>query len=210
MVNPGEFIKLAESTGLITPLTYWMLDAALRQSYAWHEQGFAQPLSVNVSVRDLRDPKLLEHICGSLATWGAQPGWIEFELTESALMADPAGALETLTRLKRLDVQAHDRRFRHRLFVAVVPAAIAGRRDQDRPVVRRRHAANKDSATIVRSTIELAHNLDLTVVAEGVEDQVTFDRLVDTRLRHGAGLLHQPADPCGSVPGMGSAAGAAR
>jgi diguanylate cyclase (GGDEF)-like protein len=68
MINPGEFIKLAESTGLITPLTYWVLDAALRQSYEWHEQGLQQPLSVNLSVHDLRDPKLLDRISGSFAT----------------------------------------------------------------------------------------------------------------------------------------------
>ena len=73
MVNPGEFIKLAESTGVITPLTYWMLDAALRQRYAWHQQGLEQPLSVNLSVCDLREPKLIEHITGSLAHGARSP-----------------------------------------------------------------------------------------------------------------------------------------
>jgi sensor c-di-GMP phosphodiesterase-like protein len=70
-VNPGEFIALAEQTGLITPLTYWMLEAVLRHSYAWHEQGGALPLSVNLSARDLHDPKLLGRIEGALATSGA-------------------------------------------------------------------------------------------------------------------------------------------
>jgi diguanylate cyclase (GGDEF)-like protein len=177
MVNPGQFIKLAESTGLITPLTYWVLDTALRQSYAWHQQGLEQALSVNLSVCDLREPKLLEHISGSFATWGAQPDWIEFELTESALMEDPAGALETLTRLKRLDVKLtiddfgtgySSLSYLQRLPVDTIKI------DQSFVVDM---ATNKDSATIVRSTIELAHNLDLTVVAEGVEDQGTFDRL---------------------------------
>ena len=177
MVNPGGFIKLAESTGLITPLTYWVLDAALRQSYAWHQHGLEQSLSVNLSACDLREPKLLEHISGSFATWGAQPDWIEFELTESALMADPVGALETLTRLKRLDVKLtiddfgtgySSLSYLQRLPVDTIKI------DQSFVVDM---ASNKDSATIVRSTIELAHNLDLTVVAEGVEDQATFDRL---------------------------------
>ena len=176
-VSPGEFIKLAESTGLITPLTYWMLDAALRQSYAWHEQGLQQPLSVNLSARDLRDPKLLERIGGSLATWGAQPGWIEFELTESALMADPAGALETLTRLKRLDVSLtiddYGTGYSSLSYLQRLPVD-AIKIDQSFVIDM---IANKDSAAIVRSTIELAHNLDLTVIAEGVEDQGTFERL---------------------------------
>ena len=176
MINPGDFIKLAESTGLITPLTYWVLEAALRQTYAWHEQGLHQPLSVNLSARDLRDPKLLERIGGSLATWGAQPGWIEFELTESALMADPVGALETLTRLKRLDVALtiddygtgySSLSYLQRLPVDSIKIDQSFVTDM---------VTNKDSAAIVRSTIELAHILDLTVIAEGVEDQGTFER----------------------------------
>jgi EAL domain-containing protein (putative c-di-GMP-specific phosphodiesterase class I) len=179
MINPGEFIKLAESTGLITPLTYWVLEAALRQSYEWHEQGLQQPLSVNLSVHDLRDPKLLDRISGSLATWGAQAGWIEFELTESALMADPVGALETLTRLKRLDVEltiddygtgySSLASLRHlpiqqvkidRCFVTGIPAD-----------------ASNDA--IVRSTIDLAHALGALVVAEGVETPSELQRLAD-------------------------------
>ena len=177
MINPGEFIKLAESSGLITPLTYWVLDAALRQSHEWHEQGLQQPLSVNLSVHDLRDPKLLDRISGSFATWGAQPGWIEFELTESALMADPAGALETLTRLKRLDVDLviddYGTGYSSLSYLQRLPVD-AIKIDQSFVFDM---VANKDSATIVRSTIELAHNLDLTVTAEGVEDQGTFERL---------------------------------
>jgi len=179
MVSPGEFIKLAENTGLITPLTYWMLDAALRQSYAWHEHGLAQPLSVNLSVRDLRDPHLLERIGGSLATWGAQPGWIEFELTESALMVDPVGALETLTRLKSLGVQLtiddYGTGYSSLSYLQRLPVD-AIKIDQSFVT---NMMSNKDSATIVRSTIELAHNLSLTVIAEGVEDQGTFDHLAD-------------------------------
>ncbi|WP_332821597.1 bifunctional diguanylate cyclase/phosphodiesterase, partial [Pseudomonas sp.] len=103
LLPPNDFIKLAENTGLITPLTYWVLDAALGQSYAWHQEGDHRPVSVNLSAHDLRDPKLIERIRGAFATWGAQPNWIEFELTESALMEDPVAALATLTQLRNLD-----------------------------------------------------------------------------------------------------------
>jgi diguanylate cyclase (GGDEF)-like protein len=177
LINPDEFIKLAESSGLITPLTYWVLDASLRQSYAWHEQGLLHPLSVNLSARDLRDPRLLDRIGGALATWGARPGWIEFELTESALMEDPAGALDTLKRLKRLGVSLtiddygtgySSLSYLRRLPVDAIKI--------DRSFVTDM-LGNEDSAVIVRSTIELAHNLHLEVVAEGVEDRRTFDEL---------------------------------
>ena len=177
LINPDEFIKLAESSGLITPLTYWVLDAALRQSYAWREHGLQQPLSVNLSARDLRDPRLLDRIGGALATWGARPGWIEFELTESALMEDPAGALDTLTRLKGLDVSLtiddYGTGYSSLAYLRRLPVDAI---KIDRSFVSDM-MSNKDSATIVRSTIELAHNLDLTVIAEGVEDQRTFDEL---------------------------------
>jgi EAL domain-containing protein (putative c-di-GMP-specific phosphodiesterase class I) len=179
VMNPAEFIKLAESTGLITPLTYWMVDAALRQSYHWRESGIVQPLSVNLSVRDLLDHKLIDRVAGALDTWGAGPGWIEFELTESALMADPAGALETLKRLKRLDMQLtiddYGTGYSSLSYLQRLPVD-AIKIDQSFVTDMLR---NKDSATIVRSTIDLAHNLDLTVIAEGVEDDDTCRRLAD-------------------------------
>lgn len=101
-VNPGNFVTLAEQTGLVTPLTDWILGAALRHSYAWHEQSRALPLSVNLSARELHDPKLLGRIEGALTAWGVEPDGIEFELTKSALMLDPFAALEKLRQLKRL------------------------------------------------------------------------------------------------------------
>jgi diguanylate cyclase (GGDEF)-like protein len=70
LLRPDSFIKLAESTGLITPLTYWVLDAALSQRYAWHQAGIDRPVAVNLSARDFRDPKLLDRISGSFSTWG--------------------------------------------------------------------------------------------------------------------------------------------
>src|SRR5262249_35778273 len=143
-------------TGLITPLTYWVLDASLRHSYHWRDHGLAQPLSVNLSARDLRDPKLLDRIAGSFDTWGAQPGWIEFELTESALMVDPAGALEILRRLKELDVKLtiddFGTGYSSLSYLQRLPMD-AIKIDQSFVTDMLR---NKDSATIVRSTIELA------------------------------------------------------
>ncbi|RJG13646.1 GGDEF domain-containing protein [Pseudomonas cavernicola] len=177
LIAPDQFIKLAESTGLITPLTYWVLDAALAQRYAWHEEGIERPVSVNLSARDLRDPKLLERINGSFATWGAQSDWIEFELTESALMEDPVTAMETLVRLKNLDAQlAIDDFGTGYSSLAYLQQLPVDSLKIDQSFVTRM-TCDDGSAKIVHSIIELAHNLDLTVVAEGVEDQATLTQL---------------------------------
>ncbi|AOE86810.1 phospholipase [Pseudomonas sp. TCU-HL1] len=177
LLPPDQFIKLAESSRLITPLTYWVLDTALSQCYAWHEEGIEWPVSVNLSAQDLHDPKLLERISGSFTTWGVQPNWIEFELTESALMEDPKTAMELLAQLKGLDAQLaiddfgtgySSLSYLQRLPVDTlkIDQSFVSRMTQD-----------EGSAKIVHSIIELAHNLDLSVVAEGVEDLETLDRL---------------------------------
>ncbi|MCY1284939.1 diguanylate cyclase (GGDEF) domain protein [compost metagenome] len=177
MLPPDEFVKLAENTGLITPLTLWVLETALGQRYAWHEEGDERPISVNLSAHDLRDPRLLDRIQGSFATWGAKPHWIEFELTESALMEDPVASMQTLTALKKLDahltIDDFGTGYSSLAYLQKLPVDSL---KIDQSFVTRM-TSNDGSAQIVRSIIELAHNLDLTVVAEGVEDQLTFNQL---------------------------------
>jgi EAL domain-containing protein (putative c-di-GMP-specific phosphodiesterase class I) len=130
-----------------------------------------------LSVHDLRDPKLLDRLEGLFATWGAEPDWIQFELTESALMDDPAAAIETLTRIKQLGVSLFIDDFGtgyssfaylHRLPVDAVKI------DQSF-VMQLGHS--DDSAAIVRAAVELGHNLGLEVVAEGVEDLAAYGRV---------------------------------
>ncbi|MDT4816460.1 GGDEF: diguanylate cyclase (GGDEF) domain protein [compost metagenome] len=177
LLSPDQFIKLAENSRLITPLTYWVLDTALSQRYAWHEEGIEWPVSVNLSAQDLHDPKLLERISGSFATWGAQPNWIEFELTESALMEDPKTATEILTKLKDLDAQlAIDDFGTGYSSLSYLQQLPVDTLKIDQSFVSRM-TQDDGSAKIVHSIIELAHNLDLSVVAEGVEDLETLNRL---------------------------------
>jgi diguanylate cyclase (GGDEF)-like protein len=177
MLATAEFIKLAESSGLITPLTHWVLEAAFRQSYTWGEAGLARPLSVNLSAQDLRDPTLLDRIKGLFATWGTPPDRIQFELTESALMDDPAGALEALKRLKQLGVEL----FIDDFGTGYSSLSYLQKLPVDSIKIDQSFVANmlasSDSAIIVRSTIDLGHNLDLEVVAEGVENQAVWERL---------------------------------
>ena len=178
LLPPNDFIKLAENAGLITPLTYWVLDAALGQSYAWHQEGDHRPVSVNLSAHDLRDPKLIERIRGAFATWGAQPNWIEFELTESALMEDPVAALATLTQLRNLDsrltIDDFGTGYSSLAYLQKLPVDSL---KIDQSFVTRMLSYDDDSAKIVRSIVELAHNLDLEVIAEGVESNETLTRL---------------------------------
>ncbi|SEO19347.1 diguanylate cyclase (GGDEF) domain-containing protein [Nitrosospira multiformis] len=176
-IDTGEFIKLAEQAALITPLTTWVLEAAFRQGYVWHEAGLHRPLSVNLSVHDLRDSRLIERIQGLFSTWGLPPELIQFEITESALMEDPKTGLDTLTRLKELGVELYiddyGTGYSSLSYLQKLPVDWI-KIDQSfvMPMVE-----SGDSALIVRSTIELGHNLGLRVVAEGVESQALWDQL---------------------------------
>lgn len=177
LILPDMFIPLAERTGLITSLTYWVLNAALGQSYAWHEAGLDVPLAVNLSTHDLQAPDFLEQVDGLVATWGADPSWIQFELTESALMDDPVRALEVLKRLEKMGF---------RLFVDDFGAGYSSlgylqklplhAMKIDKSFVLNMER-DPDSQIIVHSTIDLGHNIGLEVVAEGTENSGLWQQL---------------------------------
>jgi EAL domain-containing protein (putative c-di-GMP-specific phosphodiesterase class I) len=177
IILPSEFILLAEQAGMITPLTNWMMAAAFSQSYAWQEAGFERSLAVNLSAHDLYDPGLIDRIRGLFSTWGVSPALIQFELTESALMADREAALDTLARLKKLNVDLFIDDFgtgySSLSYLQQLPVD-AIKIDQSFVMPMN---VSADSGVIVRSTIELGHNLGLKVVAEGVESQPLWDRL---------------------------------
>ncbi|MES2071823.1 MAG: GGDEF domain-containing protein [Pseudomonadota bacterium] len=177
MISTSEFIKLAEQAGLITPLTNWVLESAFRQSHAWLQGGLERALSVNLSAHDLRDPNLAGRIQGMHSHWGVPPELIEFELTESALMEDPASALETLTQLKsfgsKLFIDDFGTGYSSLSYLQKLPVDSL-KIDQSFVIPM---TENSDSAVIVRSTIELGHNLGLEVVAEGVESLAAWDSL---------------------------------
>lgn len=179
MVPPDQFIKFAENAGLITRLTYWVLNAALRESYAWHNSGYSVPIAVNLSSRDLRDPNLLVHIQDSLATWGAQPTWIQFELTESCLMEDFSTSQKALEQLHNLGFKI----FIDDFGTGYSSLSYLRKLPIDYIKIDQSFVTNiendEDSSVIVRSTIDLAHNLGLEVVAEGVESQAIMELLAD-------------------------------
>lgn len=179
IVSPSEFVTLAEYSGLITPLTQWVLEAAFRHRHAWHEAGLDVPLAVNLSAHDLLDPDLLPRIEGLAATWGAGPDWIQFELTESAFMQDPAGALATLGQLKGLGA----RLFIDDFGVGHSSLSYLQRLPVDAIKIDQSFIApileSSTATAIVHSTVQLGHDLGLEVIAEGVESQMVWDRLAE-------------------------------
>ena len=176
-VPPDQFIEPAEQTGLIKPLTLWVFNAAQRQWLAWQEAGINLSMSVNLSTRNLHDPHFPDQISDILQVTGGKPDRLELEITESAIMNDPARALEAITRLRTMGI-----RFAIDDFgVGYSSLAYLKRLPVDAIKIDKSFVINmienQNDAVIVRSTIDLAHNLGLKVIAEGVEQQGIWDRL---------------------------------
>jgi diguanylate cyclase (GGDEF)-like protein len=168
---PSEFIELAEHTGLIEPLTILLLDKALA---AWSGPG-AVPVAVNLSPRHLRDPDLPDRIAEHLSSQNALSSNLALEITESFVMSDPLRSTTCLSRLHdmgvRLAIDDFGTGYSSLSYLRQLPIDDL---KIDRSFVI--EVAEGDD-TIVRSTIELAHNLGLKVVAEGVESVAVRDRL---------------------------------
>jgi diguanylate cyclase (GGDEF)-like protein len=177
LLGPDEFIPLAERTGLIHPLTRWVLDAALRQAAAWRSAGHPLSVAVNVSTRCLLDPSFPDEVADRLHAWQVPAESLVLEVTESAVMADPARALDVLGRLHALGVGlAVDDFGTGYSSMAYLKALPVDELKVDRSFVGQMADSSSD-AVIVRSTIDLGHNLGLRVVAEGVESQDTWQEL---------------------------------
>jgi diguanylate cyclase (GGDEF)-like protein len=177
MISPAIFVGLAESAGLITPLTQWVLEAAFRARHQWHEADFEQPLAVNLSARDLHDPRLVDRVRGLISTWGTRDGWMQFELTESALMVEPETVIETLRRLRDLGIELmvddYGTGYSSLRYLQQMPVSSI---KIDQSFVRRM-IDDPQSAAIVRSTVDLCHALHMQAIAEGVEAEPVFDAL---------------------------------
>jgi diguanylate cyclase (GGDEF)-like protein len=177
LLEPGEFIPLAERTGLIHPLTRSVLDGALDQAARWRRAGSPLSVAVNVSTRCLLDLAFPDQIAGQLAGWEVPPHLLVLEITESAVMADPARALEVLRGLHALGVAiAIDDFGTGYSSMAYLKELPVDELKIDRSFVSQMAASSRD-AVIVRSTIDLGHNLGLRVVAEGVETRQAWEAL---------------------------------
>lgn len=179
MTPPDMFIHVAEQCGLIQPLTRWVLSHAVEQCARWRREGYQFDVSVNLSVMNLHEPDFVDYVMNTLRRWEAEPSWLSLEVTESAVMSDPNHALEVLSRLDemgvRLSIDDFGTGYSSLAYLKRLPV------DEikiDRSFVTDMKLDGND-AVIVRSTIDLAHNMSLRVVAEGVENPETL-RLLHT------------------------------
>lgn len=178
LVLPDRFIPMAEQTGAVRPLTLWMLERALQQCLEWRRQGFELIAAVNLSSRNLHDPELPERVGALLDLLNTPAAMLELEITEGAIMSGPLRSLQVLTRLSkmglRLAVADFGTGYSSFSYLRKLPVHQI---KIDRSCID--SMVEDDDEVIVRSTIELAHNLGLTCVAQGVQDQRTLDRLAE-------------------------------
>ncbi|MFD9718603.1 putative bifunctional diguanylate cyclase/phosphodiesterase [Streptomyces sp. NPDC059076] len=178
-VPPDEFIAIAESSGLMPHLTEYVLDTALAQVAEWRAQGLDVPVAVNVSPRDVHTPGFAGSVAARLARHGVPAASLQLEITEHVLLEDPQRAADTLAGLTdhgvKMSLDDFGTGYSSLVHLRRLPVSEL---KIDRSFVARLAVDNED-AEIVRCTVDLAHSLGLLVVAEGVEDDETWERLRD-------------------------------
>jgi EAL domain-containing protein (putative c-di-GMP-specific phosphodiesterase class I) len=177
MVPPSEFVHLAERTGLIRELTSFVVENAMRQCVAWQEQGIDVQVAMNLSARNLLDAGLADAVGRQLRLHELSAQRITFEITESVIMEEPDRAIAVLRDLSDMGIElAIDDFGMGYSSLSYLKHLPVDEIKIDRQFVTNMAADPKD-AVIVRSIIELARNLGLRTVAEGVEDEITLGRL---------------------------------
>ncbi len=192
LVFPGEFISVAENTGLIVPIGKWAIDEAIRQLHAWNEEfelAGQLSMSVNLSGKQASDPNLVPDIARTLQSTGLDTGMLKIELTESVLMANAELATNLLNELRSLGIRVYiddfgtgysSLSYLHRLPVDGLKI--------DKSFVDALDGTHR-SATIVRTIMNLANNLDVDVVAEGIEQEAQAEQLCELGCPSAQGYL---------------------
>ncbi|MGB8961202.1 MAG: bifunctional diguanylate cyclase/phosphodiesterase [Pseudonocardiaceae bacterium] len=178
-VDPGEFVGLVETTGLIDPLTDYVLDRSLAQCRSWLDRGLSLSVAVNLSVRNLADTAFPRRVTDALARHRVPAALLGFELTESAVMSDPERALPVLRELHGLGVRIAVDDF----GTGYSSLAYLRRLPVDEVKIDKSFVMGLSSdlgdLAVVRAIVDLGHSLGLTVVAEGVEQDATRDQLLE-------------------------------
>jgi diguanylate cyclase (GGDEF)-like protein len=195
LLYPDEFIPVAEQTGLIGPLTEWVLRAAVSQVVAWDDLAPDLGMAVNISARSLHDPDLPDLVLGVLSEYGVPTSRLLLEITETALVTDATRAAVVLARLAdagvRLSLDDFGRGYTSLAYLRRLPVTEL---KIDKTFVMEMDRSSEDAA-IVRSVVELGHNLGLAVTAEGVENASVLSSLTDFGCDTGQGFfLSRPLD----------------
>jgi diguanylate cyclase (GGDEF)-like protein len=185
---PDVFIPVAEKSGLIDTLTYWSINVALREWLEFCKGARGGAIAVNLSAKLLQSREIVDLVSRALNIWGAEPGALTLEVTESATMSDPDFALGVLSQLHEmgvtLSIDDFGTGYSSLAYLQKLPVSEL---KIDRSFVQQM-AHRAQDRKIVRSIIDLAHNLEMRVVAEGIEDQRSLDMLVSMGCDYGQGF----------------------
>lgn len=177
LISPGEFIPLAEETGLILALDEWVLTAASKQAHLWHQGGLTLPVAVNLSGRQFNQPGLNLRIIKILESIGLEPSLLELELTESAVVQNPSEAIATLKKLKAigmtLSLDDFGTGYSSLSYLQQFPFDIL---KIDRCFVRNL-TPNSKAAALISAILKMAESLNLKAIAEGVETEAELEQL---------------------------------
>jgi diguanylate cyclase (GGDEF)-like protein len=191
-INPEEFIPLAEQTGLIKPLTSWVLEQAVAQCMAWRKIWPLFNMSVNLSVHNLHDATLLDQVRRLVKNHQLPPSCLTMEITESDIMTNPIRAKEILEALSMmgiiLSIDDFGTGYSSLSYLKQLPVEEI---KIDKSFVMEM-TEDENDAVIVKATIELAHNLGLKIVAEGVKDRSTWEYLKSLRCDIAQGYFISP------------------
>ena len=177
LLYPDKFIALAESTGQIKALTIEVLRLAMQQIHVWREQGMEFPVAVNMSAVNLQDSGFPEMVAAMMSEYQLPSRLLELEVTETAIMTEPLRAIDNIRKLDNMGVQVSIDDFGTGYSsMAYLQKLLVAKIKIDKSFVIDMDTSEKDNV-IVRSTIELAHNLGLKAIAEGVESIEVWEKL---------------------------------
>lgn len=189
LLMPGQFIPFAEIGELIVPLTYQVIEKAIRQLRVWSDLGIRTSIACNLSARLLMDEDLYYHLEAFLSSYRIDPAFLELEITETALIAEPERAREILNRISVMGVRLSIDDFGTGYSsLALLKSLPLNALKIDLLFVNQMLKSEQD-AIIVSSTVHLAHNLGLKVVAEGVECLATLEKLREIGCDHAQGYF---------------------
>ncbi len=174
MIPPDNFIPIAEKTGQIEALTRWVFEAASMQCKQWNDVGLDINIAVNISAENLKEPDFYEFVCGMMNKQNIKPEQITLEVTESSVVDDPKSAIQLLAKFKdygfKISIDDYGTGYSSLAQLKQLPVHEL---KIDKSFIQRLEH-DVDDQIIVRSTIDLAHNMGLKVVAEGIEDEFSL------------------------------------